>query len=310
MLRKLMVTAVLFLVFSLPRAATAPPALELFVDATMGNDLGSCRSAANACRTIQAAIDRVPVVLSQDVTVRIAAGTYFEHLLLVDRLAPLDHTIRLVGVTQAPTLSSHEHRGEGITIRRAARVVLENLTIEGFATGVHVRLSDVVVSNSRITGNTENGILCEKGWVVLQSPDGGPGVTIRNNATGAGINASCGCHVEFEGASWIGQNFIGLTATQSAVIDLNGRSDVTLANGAPAPPPPPATSPAPPTNPPIIQLPSGPRVIETATLEGSSPQCEMVADHEGVIMGYANAQMLGACACQAKDLSLCHEGTD
>jgi hypothetical protein len=308
MTKKLLFAAALLLVIGMPRAATTPPALELFVDASMGNDLGSCRSPGNACRTIQAAVDRIPIVLSQDVTVRIAPGTYREHLLLVDRLAPLDQTIRLVGAAQAPILSNLEHQGSGVTIRRFARVVLENLTIEGFANGVHVRLSEVVISNTRITGNAENGILCEKGWVALQAADGGPGVTIQNSDLGTGINATCGCHVSFEGASWIGQNGTGIAATLDAVINLNGRSDITLANGAT--PPPPAPAPAPPTNPPVVQPPGGPRVIQSATLEGSSPQCEMVADHQGMIMGYANARVLGACACEAKDLSLCHEGTN
>ncbi len=39
-------------------------------------------------------------------------------------------------------------------------------------------------------------------------------------------------------------------------------------------------------------------------------RCEMVSDHQGMIMGYANAQIVGACSCTAKDLSLCHAGTD
>jgi hypothetical protein len=306
MTRKLLVIAVLFLVMSAPRAATPPPALELFVDATTGNDQGSCRTLGNACRTIQAAIDRIPVALSQDVTVRIAPGTYREHLLLVDRLAPMDQTIRLVGAAQASILSNQEHQGDGVIIRRSARVVLEGLTIEGFANGVHVRLSDVVVSNTRIRGSAVNGILCEKGWVALQAADGGPGVAIQDSSTGTGINASCGCHVTFEGASWIGRNVTGLSATFAAVIDLSGRSDITLANNASLP----APAPAPPVTPPGTQPPSGPPRIESEVIDATSLHCEMLADHEGMIMGYANAQVLGACACEAKDLSLCHEGTD
>lgn len=308
MARKLLVIGILTMAFSLCHAAVASPSLELFVDAGMGNDLGSCRAAGNACRTIQAAIDRIPAVLTQDVTVRVASGVYLEPLLLADRLAPQGHSIRLIGTPEATIKSGPSHLGNGVTVRRSAPIVLENLNIEGFANGVHIRLSEVVINNTRIGGNAQNGILCEKGWLSLQTAAAGRGVTIRYNVAGSGITATCGCHVEVEGTTWIGENGTGLTAQFAAVIDLNGRSDVTLANGVVSPPP--ATDPNPPTLPPGYSPPGGPPMIISDVLVAPRSQCEMLSDHQGLIMGYANAQVVGVCACMAKDLSLCHAGTD
>jgi len=308
MSRRILVAGALSLLFSLPWAATIPPSLELFVDARMSNDLGSCRSAGNSCRTIQAAIDRIPAVLTQDVIVHLASGVYVEPLLLADRLAPQGHTIRLTGEPQATIKPDPSFPGDGITVRRSPLVVLENLIIEGFANGVHVRLSDVVISNTRISGNALNGILIEKGWVTLQSATSGPGVIIQNNVAGSGIKATCGSHVVFEGTARVEENGTGLTATFAAVIDLNGRSDVTLANAVVSPPP--VSDPTPPTSPPGTGLPGGPPMIVSDAVAAPISQCEMVSDHQGMIMGYANARIVGLCACMAKDLSLCHAGTE
>ena len=51
-------------------------------------------------------------------------------------------------------------------------------------------------------------------------------------------------------------------------------------------------------------------MIQANVLVAPTAQCEMIADHQGMIMGYANAQILGVCACEAKSLSLCHQDTD
>lgn len=235
-------------------------------------------------------MDRIPAVLSQDVTVHVASGIYMEHALLADRLAQQGHAIRLIGEPQATIRLDPSFQRTGVVIRRSATVVLENLIIKDFANGVHVRLSDAVINNIRIEENAQNGILCERGRVTLQAAAAGPGVTIQNNASGSGIEATCGCHVQFEGPAWIGQNGTGLTAMFAAVIDLNGRSDVTLANAVVTPPP--ASEPEPPTSPPGTRPPDGPPMI--------------LSDVEG----YANAQIVGVCACAAKDLSLCHPATD
>lgn len=306
MTRKILVLVALALAFGLSRAATLPPALDLFVDARMGNDLGSCRASGNSCRTIQAAIDRIPAVLTQDVTVHIASGTYLESLLVADRLAPQGHSIRLVGEPQATLKPTPSYSGDGLTVRRSPLLILENLVIQGFANGVSVRLSDLVVNNSRIVGNVGDGIRTEKSWVILQAATAGPGVTIQDNA-GSGIFASCGSRVQFGGPAYIGQNATGLTATFAAVIDLSGRSDVTLANAVVTPPP--TTEPEPTGAPPGVGLPNDPRRIFDGTVAPVS-QCEMVSDHQGMVMGYGNAYIVGACACTAKDFSLCHPGTE
>jgi hypothetical protein len=306
MTRKILVFLALALAPSLSGAATLPPPLDLFVDARMGNDLGSCRTAGNSCRTIQAAIDRIPAVLTQDVTVHIASGTSLESLLMADRLAPQGHSLRLVGEPQATLKPTPSYAGDGVIVRRSPLLIMENLIIQRFPNGVMVRLSDLVVNNSRITGNVGDGIRSEKGWVILQAAAAGPGVTIQDNA-GSGIFASCGSHVQFDGPVWIGQNATGLTATFAAVIDLNGRSDVTLTNAVVSPPP--TTEPEPTTAPSGVGLPNDPRRILDAQVAPVS-QCEMFSDHLGMIMGYANAHVVGVCACTAKDYSLCHPGTE
>ena len=167
---------------------------------------------------------------------------------------------------------------------------------------------DAVINNTRTEENAQNGVLCEKGWVTLQAASARPGVTIQNNASGSGIDATCGCHLQFEGPAWIGQNDTRLTAMFAAVIDLTGRSDVTLANAVVTPPP--ASEPEPPTSPPGTRPPDGPPMILPDVDVTPLSQCEMVSDHQGMIMGRANAQIVGVRACAAKDLRLCQGAPD
>lgn len=307
MTRKLIVTAALLMMASLASAATAPTSLDFYVNGRMGNDLGSCQTPNNACRTIQAAIDRIPAVLVQNVDVYVAGGTYKEMILLADRLAPTGHVVRLIGDLGNTVIWGDFFQGVGITIRRFPSITLENLTIGGFQDGVEIRLSEVTINNTTISGNHRNGIVAEKSWLTLQAATSGTGVTIQSNMFGSGIKATCGSNIQFEGPAYIALNGVGLTATMSAVIDLNGLA-ITLANTAGSSnsaPPPAAPLPV------VAPVPSQPGPVRTIQAALSAPPaCEMVANHMGMIMGYANALVMGSCACQAEDASLCHAGTE
>lgn len=57
-------------------ASTNPSGLSFYVDGTNGSDGNGCTSAAAACATIQAAVNKVPKLLRDLVTVNIAAGSY------------------------------------------------------------------------------------------------------------------------------------------------------------------------------------------------------------------------------------------
>src|SRR5882757_7572035 len=58
--------------------AHAAPTLALFVDVSNGDDFNSCTAAGvgNACKTIQAALNKAADGIKQDVTITVADGTY------------------------------------------------------------------------------------------------------------------------------------------------------------------------------------------------------------------------------------------
>ncbi len=298
-MRKMMLAALCgAALVSTPLTATAAGHMDYYVNGISGNDARTCQNANNGCRTIQAAIDRIPIVLDRHVAIYIAPGNYAESLILADRLAPKGHEIRLIGLDAGARLTGMKTMPTGILIKNSPRVVLENLEITGFTeAGILVEHSDALVTGSRIVWNLSHAIVCEFGNLVIETGSPARGVSLLNN-TGSGIVASS-CHVRFDGPATIAENGIGLLAAHGGLIDLASRMDVSVMN-----------------NPPVLPgVGSGgtggvggerPRKSPLPMLGESTPPCQLVADCHGMITGYENAQIGGACVCAGMDYGVCH----
>lgn len=285
---------------------------SLYVNAATGDDKDSCETPAHACRTLQAAFDRIPPVLTQEVTVNVAAGRYAGGALLMDRSSPRDHPIRIVGEKGVTFLEGLDQIPIGIAVYRAPRVFVDGLSVTGFrraglslvqtapivvsstrvisngGVGLEIRDTEAVILETVVSDNVGDGILCDDGGLALQALNEGKGVVVSGNG-GHGIWA-VGCHVSFEGPSMIVLNRGGLVAEHGAEINLMGRTDVvvtgnTLASGGGAPPPgDPRGWPAP-----LSHL----------------PLCELTANNHGLVAGYGNAQMGDACLCLDSHFGVC-----
>ena len=136
---------------------------DLYVNVGSGDDNQRCDSSRKACRTIQAALDRIPLILTSDITVHIADGTYEGEAVLADRGSPNRSRIRLVGEPRA-TLTGAGRHATGLTVFRVPAIVVENLTVQEFTgSGMVFTYTDPVrVVSCLVTHNGEDGIII--GW--------------------------------------------------------------------------------------------------------------------------------------------------
>jgi len=243
------------LLFSSPcwaahRALIAPQtASVLYVDIVRGSDEYICTTPAKPCATIQAAVDRIPAVLAVDVTVHIAPGVYAEGVVIAGRISPHRVSVRLHGMPGA-VLDGESTIRTGFLVDGVSGVVVESLLIRNFAgSGIQVRNSDpatirscvvqgngedgihmtratVRIEETMIGANGRNGVVCDRGELVLSS-ESGDGVTLVSNA-GSGLQA-IGCRVEVAGKTMIFDNGGGFEALNAGAIALNARSDVVFA---------------------------------------------------------------------------------
>lgn len=296
---KKMILATMFVVAfaGMPLTASFGATMDLYVSGPSGNDSSTCQSPNNGCLTIQAAIDRIPIVLDRNVTIHITPGTYTESLLLTDRLAPKGHTIRLVGNAYGVRIDGLKQKPNGIVITHSPKVILENLEVTGFTeAGVLLLHSDASLVSSLIFQNLSHGMVCEYGNLVIESSDPVRGVGLLAN-TGSGLFATA-CHVRFQGPAVITKNGMGVVAAHGGLVDFAARSDVFVTNN---------------------QQPSGngtgalggagdegaPGRYPMPSIAETDVACQLVADCHGMIMGYENAQIDG-CGCSAIDYGVCH----
>ena len=308
MRRTILAAAFAVVLIGMPVTAFAIGHSDLYVNGSFGSDSSTCQNANNACLTIQAAIDRIPIVMDQDVTVHVAAGTYAESLLLVDRLAPKGNTIRLVGDVNGVRLTGMKEQAIGIQITHSPSVVLENFQVTGFTeAGILLLHSDATIVNSQILWNLSHGVVCEFGNLVFGPGNPMRGVSLLNNA-GTALYATA-CHVRFLGPAVVTGNRVGLLATHAGQIDLSGRMDVLVGNN---PPQPPETG--------FGTTGSGgsgsggnsvvPRRYPVPLLAETEALCQLVADCHGMVMGYERAQIGGACVCATLDYGVCRPASE
>jgi len=262
---------------------------HFYVDALVGEDTELCGpDPAFPCRTIQAAIDRIPIVFHRDIVVHVASGVYPGGILISGRTTPNRSRVRVVGEAEGTIVSGPAGETTGVSVIQSHNVVLENLDIRGFPdAGVRVMFSpgarleslslsnngdgaflgesDTVVRRGVFNDNLRNGVACQGGWVAFTG-DSAPHAFVGN--AGAGIMAA-GCHVNLESQVSISGSLHGLLAVHGGEINLNLRPDISVYAGT----------------------------------SGSG----LTADCHGMITGFENS-CVGSCTCTAVRYGICEAG--
>ncbi len=265
------------------RPAQASNTTHLWVDGVLGSDHSACTQ-TEPCATIQAAIDRIPMILAQDIVVHVAAGIYEGGITIADRHSMLRAQITLRGEPQA-TIWGHHARTHGVTVWKTPGVILENLEITGFeerglviayASPVKVRHTSIVdnrgggimiadaavhLNDVTVRDNGGTGVSCENGWVRMSH------LFARRNGF-AGVRVEH-CRATFTGPGVIEGNYHGLLSVLGGAIDLGGRHDVLVTDNAATP---------------------------------------LLADCAGMIAGYRNSCQ-GDCLCLEVDEGICRAGS-
>jgi hypothetical protein len=219
--------------------------LDLYVNTATGDDDNSGVTASAPKRTIQAAVNRIPAVVTGNVTVRIAAGTYQENVLVEHRDVLNDATITLQGDPAAPSnvllIASNPLHAlrlagvrsivvDGVEIRSATNsalfvsdssgVTIRNSVLRLSTNGLFAIRSSVDADSTTITENSGNGLACIAGSRCRLS-----NVDVISNGTG--LDAQRGGRIELIGSARVLSNtWSGGLAFDGGSIDFNDRSDV------------------------------------------------------------------------------------
>ncbi len=163
--------AVTFLMFSALLGASAEAQVARTFVGVNGNDGNDCLQPAAACRTLNAAINKVDpsgevivtetgsyagATITKSVKLNVPAGVVaFSGLALTVNAGPTDVVVVRGLTLKAFTVGT----GTGLNVLSAGAVFLENSVIDGWATGVSVTsATQVFVKDSTIRNNTTNGI--------------------------------------------------------------------------------------------------------------------------------------------------------
>lgn len=229
------------------RELTTGGLLDLYVNAATGDDALDGLSPTRPVRTIQAALDRIPAVIHDDVTVHVAPGTYAESLRLIGRVAPGGAVITLTGSPADPTeivVSASNTQLHALDISEIGDVVVEGFEFRdatsssvSIVTAGSVTLRDVIVRDNfvgvlairtsleiqdvAIESQTTTGLFCTSASRCRMA-------NLTSIGNGYGIYASRGAEVSFTGPAALHGNTHGAEASDGASIDLGLRSDITV----------------------------------------------------------------------------------
>jgi len=234
--------------------------LTLYVDAVFGDDNNSGLYPAAAFETVQAAMNRVPPILTGDVTIDIADGTYHESLFIDRRIRTGPYFIHLVGNVGAPENVVFDGQStledailsldllwvRGITftgyVEQAveaynALVWLEHSVVVGNGLGGNAAIesnggASMSITNCVITNNPGGGIDASGGSKISVG-----GCDISSNG-GVGVKANGCSEVSFDesGPLTITNNALeGAVAANNSQIDFSGRADLTISGNAGGP---------------------------------------------------------------------------
>jgi hypothetical protein len=198
-------------------------ALDLYVDAAAGNDTFNGLFPWSPKQTIQAAVDRIPTVLGDDVVVHIAPGTYAETVRLYDRSFRGDSSITLLGEGGNVRITGDGVRENGIRIRNISGFVVEGLEVvdtlsyKVLATNSSGTLRSCLVTNTAsMSGGS--GLLISRSFVTVEDS------TISDHTIGLVCTSASRCFVD--NVSITG-NYRGIDALKSGQVRFIGPATVT-----------------------------------------------------------------------------------
>lgn len=180
--------------------------ITYYVDVANGSDSndGLAAGTGHAFKTIQAAINKLPQVINNTITINLAAGTYPEDVniigflgggyvfLLGDTIVSTNYTVNSVTVDSCSNfiyirgINAQTIIQEGFTIRRcqAVRISYCNCITAASYTGILPSFSIVQIDHCTIS-NRLNGILADYGSSVLSDTNSGTGNTTGLNSMDA-----------------------------------------------------------------------------------------------------------------------------
>jgi subtilisin-like proprotein convertase family protein len=171
----------LVMLASVPRAGFSAPAATIYYVATTGSDLNDCVTANTACEHIQATIDRAG---SGD-SISIAAGTYFETLILPDK------SLSLLGQGATTTIIDALNQGTVLNIfaDTSQAVTISGLTLKNgqadkpggglsIESSIAVNVVDCLILNNKAT---HGGGIFNQGRLTLNNVtlDGNQAVVVE-----------------------------------------------------------------------------------------------------------------------------------
>jgi hypothetical protein len=242
---------------NVPLAMPSGP-LNLYVNASTGDDDNDGLTPATAKQTIQAAVNVVPVVSTGPATIHIADGTYHESVFIERRFfwpGSAWPQITLLGNEASPqsvVLDGQGTLSEGVLVLGIAAIrgiEVTNYTEEGFEVdfgymivdncrvinnvnrpdphwngGIAIYTAGASISNTVIANNGYHGIEIEGGWFNVEVAD----LEITGNG-GDGLYLNSSGSLDSDGSLVIQDNGgIGVVASDGASVDLNGRADLTI----------------------------------------------------------------------------------
>lgn len=272
-------------------ALASPEYPDLYVDAIRGENTDACgTSLEDPCRTIQAALDKVQMVLHKDVTVHIAPGSYPGDILIAGRTSPNNSTLHLIGESDGTIITGPGEARTGISVIQSHNVVLENMEVRGYSDagirfifspnaqvkwmtlsnngdGLFLGESETTVIGSVFRENQARGVICEGGWVTFATgKDVATQYFIDNQIAGLQV---AGCYASLESAVSITGGENGMLSVHGGEIDMNMRTDI--------------------------------GIYQAAGLSA------LTADCHGMIAGFGNT-CIGSCACTASRYGVCEAG--
>ncbi|MFQ5670712.1 MAG: right-handed parallel beta-helix repeat-containing protein [Acidobacteriota bacterium] len=208
--------------------------LDLYVDGANGDDSNDGLAPGTAKRTIQAAVDMVPVVLAGPATVHVADGVYRESVLIGRRqMRGSDHeTIILEGNTASPSviIDGEKLREQGVA-SNGTGVVIRGIRVTGFFEGIETGLGFTLIEQSWVDGNFE-GIAVGTGSAEISD------VTIEDNSFD-GISIQGGEDIIIDRCTVRNNGHDGISIGQAGFLDIddcditgNGGNGIEVSGGS------------------------------------------------------------------------------
>jgi hypothetical protein len=159
-----------------PASATADVPLELYV-ATTGSDGNGCTSVADACATVQHAVD---LAGPSTATVHVGPGTFAGAVVLSQGSTTISGAGAAATTLTAPGATA-------VTSESSATVAVERLTITDARVGIAAGTGSTTVLDAAVTGTDQDGLQVDGGTVSIErslvADSGASGIRVSGGTT-------------------------------------------------------------------------------------------------------------------------------